>query len=109
MALRRVLVEGLAAEAPLLDQHFGRDTLMHDLVRKAGDKFRAEFAVAEHRHAAHTFHAAADGDIHVAGPDRLCRKMDRLLPGATESIDLDTRHADGKARLERGKASDVIG
>ena len=58
---------------------------------------------------AHALGAAGDGDFHLAGPDELHSRVDRLQAGGALPVDGQGRHGVRDARTERGEAGSIAG
>src|SRR5579872_6560956 len=100
MALRGELVDVVARDVPLLGDAFGTLALVNQIVSfEEGwvQLFESAADVAKHRDARHASDARADGIVHVAGCDRLGRKMNGLLTRSTHPVQSHRGNGDRQA------------
>ena len=113
----RVLVERLAADAPLLGDELGALALADQpaplgvSVHHAGTEGVAQVPHDRRAHGGpgHDFDAAADDDVVGPGDDALGAEVEGLLGGAALAVDGGGRDGFGVAGGQDGVASDVEG
>ena len=104
------------AELPLLGNALGAFHLVRDgkalqnarmQIVKAGEGLPAQRQVQEHGHAAHAFHTAADGEVQIAGGNRLRCRMYGVLAGAAHAVQADAGHAGRQAGQQHRLACNI--
>ncbi len=106
MRLEGISVELLARETPFVGDHFGGDSLGHDL--PAVEQLVREIApVRSHRNARHHLYSRGDHEVELSGRDRGCRAEVGLHGRAALTVDRRSAHRFGPAGDEGHHPSQV--
>ena len=108
LALHCIGVHVIARIAVLGRDQVRRDALRHEIMVERHlrvDNHRA--AIRTHGHAAHGFHAAANGHVGLAGHDFRRSKVHRFKAGGAETVYLKARRGLGVVGIQRRRTGDV--